>query len=81
MFLNYKIIYPIYINYHCYSEFKPKQEIDYIEIVKGNMSAYEFTWNPKTRKKIPKTFTGGYPDCSSKIINFDNFDEFLIITL
>ena len=58
-----------------------QQEIDYIEIVKGNMSAYEFTWNPKTRKKIPKTFTGGYPDCSSKIINFDNFDEFLIITL
>lgn len=57
-----------------------QQEIDYIEIVGENMAAYEFTWNPKTRKKIPKTFTGGYPYCSSKIINFDNFDEFVIMS-
>ena len=55
-----------------------QQEIDYIEIVGGNIAAYEFTWNPKTRKKIPKTFTGAYPDCSTKIINFDNFEEFVI---
>jgi predicted AAA+ superfamily ATPase len=54
-----------------------QQEIDYIEVIQGNTVAYEFTWSPKTRKKIPKTFTQAYPDCLTKIITSENFDEFL----
>jgi predicted AAA+ superfamily ATPase len=54
-----------------------QQEIDYIEVVQGNMSAYEFTWSSKTRKKIPKTFTKSYPDCLTKIITSENFNEFV----
>ena len=57
-----------------------QQEIDYIEIVQNKMSAYEFTWNPKARKKIPKTFAQAYPDCSTKIITHDNFNEFVTLT-
>jgi hypothetical protein len=44
------------------------------------MSAYEFTWSPKTRKKIPKTFIHAYPACLTKIITSENFNEFVNIT-
>ncbi len=57
-----------------------QQEIDYIEIIQNNISAYEFTWNPKVRKKIPKTFVQAYPDCTTNVIHVDNFDEFLILS-
>ena len=54
-----------------------QQEIDYIEENNGQLNAWEFTWNIKTRKKIPKTFLDAYPECAVKIITPDNFDEFL----
>jgi predicted AAA+ superfamily ATPase len=57
-----------------------QQEIDYIEVVQNNITAYEFTWSSKTRKKIPKTFVQAYPDCTTNVIHFDNFDEFLILS-
>ncbi len=57
-----------------------QQEIDYIEEVSGDISAFEFTWNPKSRKRIPKTFIKSYPNCSTKIITSENFNEFVTIT-
>lgn len=57
-----------------------QQEVDYIEVAQGKMSAYEFTWSPKTRKKIPKTFIHAYPACLTKIITSENFNEFVNIT-
>jgi uncharacterized protein len=54
-----------------------QQEIDYIEISSNTMEAYEFTWSPKTKKKISKTFTNAYPNCSAQIITSDNFNNFL----
>jgi len=56
-----------------------QQEIDYIEVIEGNISAYEFIWNPKTRKRIPKTFINAYPKSTTKIVTSDNFNEFLEI--
>lgn len=56
-----------------------QQEIDYIEEVSGNISAFEFTWNPKTKKRIPKTFTENYPNCPAKIITSENYNEFITI--
>jgi predicted AAA+ superfamily ATPase len=55
-----------------------QQEIDYIEISSNTMEAYEFTWNPKTKKKISKTFMHAYQNCSAQIITSDNFNNFLI---
>ena len=55
-----------------------QQEIDYIEISSNTMEAYEFTWNPKTKKKISKTFMHAYRNCSAQIITSDNFNNFLI---
>ena len=56
-----------------------QQEIDYIEVEHDNISAFEFTWNPKAKKRIPKTFTTAYPNSATKIITSDNFEEFILL--
>lgn len=55
-----------------------QQEIDYLEEEKGGLAAFEFKWNGKTFKK-PKSFTDTYPSADIKLINKDNFEEFLVI--
>ena len=55
-----------------------QQEIDYIEIIQDQICAYEFTFNPKAKKRISKTFTGAYPKASVEIINSHNFPDFLL---
>lgn len=54
-----------------------QQEIDYIEEKQGKLAVFKFTWNPKAKKKIPKTFTQNYPHSSAEIITTDNFVDFL----
>ncbi|MFC2139359.1 ATP-binding protein [Bacteroidota bacterium] len=54
-----------------------QQELDYIEIDENNISAFEFTWNPKTKKKIPKVFLDNYPDSKTEIVNKENYFSFL----
>lgn len=56
---------------------KQQQEIDYVEEVSGNLTGYEFKWNPKAKAKLPKSFMEAY---SSKIevIHRDNFREFVM---
>lgn len=53
-----------------------QQEIDYLEEEKGELVAFEFKWNGKTFKK-PKSFTDTYPSVDIKLINKDNFEQFL----
>jgi predicted AAA+ superfamily ATPase len=55
-----------------------QQEIDYIEEKSGKLSAYEFKWNPASRKKIPLTFLRSYPNTESMTITPDNFEHFLM---
>jgi hypothetical protein len=54
-----------------------RQEIDLIEERDGNLYAFEFKWN-KSKTKIPKAFINAYPDASFKVINKDNFLDFLV---
>lgn len=54
-----------------------QQEIDYIEASGETLRAWEFKWNPKTRARIPKTFTRAYPQAQCQIISPENFDDFL----
>ncbi len=54
------------------------QEIDYVEERNGRLYAYEFTWNPKKKKKIPKSFLEQYPVAEAKIIHKDNFTDFIM---
>ncbi len=54
-----------------------QQEIDYIEEYENEIEAYEFKWNPKARKRIPKTFIDAYPSVNAAIIDRENYDSFL----
>lgn len=55
-----------------------KQEIDYIEEKDGQVSAYEFKWNPKRKAAMPLTFSRAYPNTAFKVVTSDNVDEFLL---
>lgn len=54
-----------------------QQEIDYIEERDGQINAYEFKWNPNSKKKIPLTFIKAYPESNSELITTDNYTDFL----
>lgn len=56
---------------------KAQQEVDYVEEKDGGLSAVEFKWNTTKQIKLPKSFTNAYPDAVCKLINPENFEEFL----
>lgn len=55
-----------------------QQEIDYLEESDGQLSAYEFKWSPKAKARFPKTFSEAYSDAQKRVINPENFVEFLL---
>ena len=54
-----------------------KQEIDYIEEIWDQIYAYEFKWWKKT-PKLPNWFIESFPKNHFKIINRDNYLEFIL---
>lgn len=56
---------------------KQKQEIDLIEEKDGRLFAYEFKWNSKKKSKLPTSFENNYSDIEFKVINKDNYWEFV----
>lgn len=55
-----------------------QQEIDYIEIEDGKVSAFEMKWNPKKGKtSFPNTFFNTYSVKKAEVITPDNFYEFV----
>ena len=55
-----------------------QKEIDYIEEEDGQLSAYEFKWNPKAKYKTPKQFINSYPDSKFSVITPENMEDFLL---
>lgn len=55
------------------------QEIDLIEEGDGELTAYEFKWNPKRTAKCPKSFADNYREATFRVITRDNVEEFLLI--
>ena len=56
-------------------------EIDYVEeTVDGQISAYEFKWNPEKAKKAkcPRKFATAYPQAQWKVISRDDFSGFVL---
>ncbi|NOZ45580.1 MAG: ATP-binding protein [Chlorobi bacterium] len=56
-----------------------QQEIDYVEEYNGIFYAFEFKWNPKSKKRFSKFFTNAYPSNKTTIINRDNYFNFIIL--
>ena len=70
-----------YTNYYgkCYFwRTLQQQEIDYLEEIDGEVSAYEFKWNPKKSARFPKTFINNYLIRETAVINKDNIESFLL---
>jgi len=53
-----------------------QKEVDFVEEINGQISAYEFKWKDKKIKK-PLEFLKAYPNASYKAINRENFMDFL----
>jgi uncharacterized protein len=54
-----------------------QQEIDYVEDYGGKLHAFEFKWQAKKTSKVPTAFLEAYPDSEAKIIDRENFEEFV----
>ncbi|MDE6340591.1 MAG: ATP-binding protein [Muribaculaceae bacterium] len=54
-----------------------QQEIDYVEECDGQLSTFEFKWNPKTKASLPKVFTDVYPESTFEVITPENYEDFL----
>lgn len=52
-------------------------EIDFIEIEDGQMSAFEFKFNPKKIPSAPKAFRDAYPQVPFEVITPDNYFSFV----
>ena len=55
-----------------------KKEIDLIEEEDGEITAYEYKWNPSDAASCPKAFLAAYPQAKYKTVNPSNVDEFLL---
>jgi len=54
-----------------------QQEIDYIEERDGQLNCYEFKWNANKKTSLSTTFSNNYQNSSFKIINPENFMDFI----
>jgi predicted AAA+ superfamily ATPase len=57
-----------------------QQEIDYVEEENGQLSAFEFKWNPKAKGSVPSSFRKTYPAATINRIHRENFETFLGVT-
>ncbi len=67
-------------NHYCNTYFwrnHSQQEIDYLEEYGGKLYAYEFKWNSKKKVNIPGSFAEAYPEHEWKVINPENYIDFL----
>ena len=55
-----------------------QQEIDYIEEYDGKLFAYEIKWNSRKKARLPKNFMESYKEHEFRIINPQNFIDFII---
>lgn len=65
----------VYTNRYFWRTYDQK-EIDYIEERDGRLYAFEFKWN-KDKAKLPKEFLETYPDSEYKLVNKENYWEFI----
>jgi predicted AAA+ superfamily ATPase len=67
----------IYANYWFWRT-KEQKEIDWIEEYNGQISTFEFKWNPNMKVKTPKMFLENYTDSTFEVIHKDNYEDFLL---
>lgn len=53
-------------------------EVDYIEDADGQLTAFEFKYNPKFKASVPVAFRNSYPDARFEVITPENIADFLL---
>jgi uncharacterized protein len=53
-----------------------QSEVDYIEVHKNQITAYEIKWNTEKKHKVSAAFTNAYPEALNKVITPIYFAEF-----
>lgn len=64
------------INYYFWRTYA-NAEIDLIEEHQGTLKAFEFKWGTK-KPSVPSAFASAYPDAEYRVINQDNYLEFVL---
>jgi len=54
-----------------------QQEIDYIEEIENDLFTYEFTFSPKKKKQISKTFLNAYQTKFNSVVDIETYKKFL----
>ena len=54
-----------------------EQEIDLIEVVGNELAAFEIKWGNKT-PNVPNAFATAYPQATYKVINQNNYLDFIL---
>jgi predicted AAA+ superfamily ATPase len=54
-----------------------RQEIDLIEESGGKFDVFEFKWSAKKTVKLPQLFIKSYPTGEARVINNENFEDFI----
>ena len=54
-----------------------QQEIDYIEDNDDQLNCYEFKWSSGKKAYLSSTFSSNYPNSTFKVINQENYSEFI----
>lgn len=54
-----------------------QQEIDYLEEINGELTAFEIKWNTAKKVRFSKTFLSNYPNARTQIINPESVWDFL----
>lgn len=73
-----------YADFFCNTYFwrtTAQQEIDYVEEANGRLSAFEFKWQAKKNAHFPKAFLENYPGSQTSLINNENFETFVGLTV
>lgn len=80
-FVSERLKYNHYTGHYVNSYFwrtTAQQEIDYVEEIDGEMTAFEMKWNPKKANSvIPATFRNAYPVKETVVITPDNYLPYL----
>ena len=56
---------------------KQQQEVDYVEVDKGQLKGFEMKFGVHQKARITKAFTNLYPEAETQLVHPDNFLQFL----
>jgi uncharacterized protein len=55
-----------------------QQEVDYIEELDGQLTVFEFKWNPQAKAKLPNSLNQAYPIKAFHVVTPEQYDLYLM---